>query len=198
MSATSLANKVSGSSLLSGNVGFGTAFEHISSITVGSLGASSVSFTEIPQGYRHLQIRGIVRNNKSGGQSVNDLYARFNNDSGSNYSTHYLQGFISSANVATVSSGAATSQTSLSCGITPQGSGQFAPVVIDILDYSSGVKNKLTRALTGFDQNSTSLESGVFMYSGMWMSTAPVSSISLFQGTFALVQYSTLSLYGIR
>lgn len=188
MSAVSLVNKTSTASLLAGNVGFGTSFEWISSITVGSLGASSVSFTEIPQGYRHLQIRGVVRTAASG----QGLYYRMNGDTASNYSSHSLYGQGTGAGAWSSTSAAFMNQYGLAIGTDTT---YYAGFVTDILDYSSGVKNKTLRTLSGLDRNGSG---EVGLYSGLWMSTAPVSSVVVYPSGSSFAQYSTFSLYGVR
>ncbi len=59
-------------------------------ITVGSAGASSITFTNIPGTYTHLQIRAISRKSSAGGGD--GIFVRFNSDSGSNYALHQIDG----------------------------------------------------------------------------------------------------------
>lgn len=192
MGAVSVNNKVPSASLLAGNVGFLTGFEHIESVTVGSGGASSVTFSGIPQYYRHLQIRAIGRTTSG---TYTNTYIRFNGDSGSNYAFHQLYG-----NSASALSSSSTSQTQMLVLAQAGGSGlasTFGSAVIDILDYANTVKNKTVRSLTGIDQNYTGSIGLIELNSGLWMSTAPVASIVLNPDS-AFVQHSTFSLYGIR
>ena len=65
---------------------FPGTFESIASATVDASGASSIAFSNIPQNYTHLQIRGVMKNTSN---STN-LYITFNSDTTSNYSSHYL------------------------------------------------------------------------------------------------------------
>ena len=96
MTVTSFANRTLSASMLAGQSGFLTGFEHIQSITVGSLGASSVTFSNIPQGYKHLQIRGVARTAYDGAYDA--LFMQFNGDaSTANYVTHALNGDGASA-----------------------------------------------------------------------------------------------------
>ena len=68
------------------------SYESIETVTVGSGGSATVSFTSIPATYTHLQIRGIART------ATNvSLGLQFNSDTGSNYSRHFLNGNGSSA-----------------------------------------------------------------------------------------------------
>lgn len=189
MAAVSFTRDIPTRSLLAGNVGHLTAFEHIQSITVGSLGASSVTFSEIPQDYRHLQIR-ITSRTTGSATNYDVIGMRLNGDSGNNYSSHYLYGTGSSA-----FSSAATSQSymnvwaSASNGMTAN---IFGSAVVDILDYANTVKNKTVRILGGVDTNGNG---GVFLTSNLWMSTAAITSIVFPTG---LASNSTFSLYGIR
>lgn len=199
MAAVSFTRDIPTRSLLAGNVGHLTAFEHIQSITVGSLGASSVTFSEIPQDYRHLQIRGVLKRS----DSTNGTYlgVRINSDTGTNYASHYLAGDGS----ATGSSGLSSQSTGLMYASTNTAVDKrpvpgsvaniFAGFVYDVLDYSSTVKNKTGRGLIGHDSNGAG---AIQLGSGLWMSTSAVTSVTLWCGGDTIGQFSTFSLYGIR
>jgi len=64
------------------------AYDALATVTVGSTAVSDITFTGIPTGYKHLQIRGILLS--SSGQ--NNLSLRCNSDTAANYSSHQLQG----------------------------------------------------------------------------------------------------------
>jgi hypothetical protein len=156
-------------------------FSSIATLTAG-VGATVLSFTSIPSTYKHLQIR------LSGGNVAGQNYTMtFNNDTGSNYATHRL-----SSNGTAVSSGAATSATSISlanqAGILPN-----SPSIVDILDYTNTNKNKTIRAISGWDNNTL----GYMDYnSGLWFATpAAITRIDLSQ---AWATGSTAALYGIK
>lgn len=194
MAAVSFTNDTPTRSLLAGNAPFLGAYEWIQSVTVGSLGASSVTFSEIPQGYRHLQIRGVARNTASG-TSFDNASITLNGDTGSNYSAHILYG---DGGGSAASAGNASVAASSYSYYTPRAgstSNVFGGFVVDILDYSNTVKNKTLRCLGGVDLNGSGR---VFLSSASWMSTAVVSSLTLGAGSGSLAQYSTFSLYGIR
>ena len=66
MAVISLKNKLKSGSLLVGNEYYNpTEFESIATVTVGSGGSSTISFTSIPGTYKHLQVRGIGRTNRA-------------------------------------------------------------------------------------------------------------------------------------
>ena len=65
------------------------SYESIATVTVGSP-VSSITFSSIPATYTHLQIRGIIRNNANVGGDAASF--RFNSDSSSSYTEHYVAG----------------------------------------------------------------------------------------------------------
>lgn len=72
------------------------AFESIATSVVGSGGVSSVTFSSIPAGYKHLQLRGMGQTNR-GTYGIDELGIRFNGDTASNYSAHMVLGDGASA-----------------------------------------------------------------------------------------------------
>ena len=116
------------------------SYDALATVTVPSGGASSITFSAIPQtGYKHLQIRLMV-NGTSGTQ---DVYTQFNGDTGSNYSFHGLYGSGSTA-----AAYGSASQTKISTGVNLAGYGSgsaFSVGIIDLLDYSASTKYKTLR-----------------------------------------------------
>lgn len=193
MAAVSFNIDVPSASLLAGNVGFLTGYEHIESVTVGSGGASSVTFAGIPQYYRHLQIRGMVRSTATGTAGSEEVFVRFNGDSTASYSYHYLQG-----NGSIIGSYASTSQTQGNIAMACRdgyATNVYSPFVADILDYSNTVKNTTVRSLRGQDTNGAGF---VSLMSTGWYKTSAVSSITIIPESVPFKQFSTFSLYGIR
>lgn len=169
------------------------SYESIATVTVGAGGASTMDFTSIGSGYKHLQLRMITRNTGAF-NSFDPTFLRFNSDSGNNYGVHYLVGGGASA-VAGASTGIAQTW----AGITNYGNttaSTYSAQIIDILDYSNTSKNKTIRILSGVDCNGSG---EVWFSSGLWQSTSAITSISVIArsaGVFA--QYSQAALYGIR
>jgi hypothetical protein len=168
-----------------------TSYESIATVTVGSGGTSTVTFSSIPSTYQHLQIRGIIRNT-----AANDytLRGRFNSDTGSNYARHSLKG-----NGSTASAFGESSQPYIGFDeIAPLSTGTanaFGALVIDILDYKDSNKNKVTRELAGFDTNGAGR---IIFNSGLWQSTSAITQIQFFMAADNFAEYSTFALYGIK
>jgi hypothetical protein len=169
------------------------SFFSIETVTIGTGSQTSVTFSNIPQDYTHLQIRALQRDNRA--VTINSLNLRFNSDTGSNYSMHYLDGSGSAA-----SSSAATNQTNMSIGNSASNSllaNTFSVHIADILDYRDTNKYKTVRALYGVDSNSTTGYVG--MHSGNWRSTAAINSLTIFvNSATALLQYTSFALYGVK
>jgi hypothetical protein len=165
------------------------AYDALSVITVPSGGLASITFAGIPNTYKHLQIRSLVRNTSTS----NGYNARFNSDSGSNYARHYLIGTGSSAVAAAVTS--TTSAVLNDAAISTSGTNVFGASVCDILDYANITKNKTIKTLGGFDNNGSG---SVGLLSGLYMSTSAISSILIFPDAGNFAENSQFALYGVK
>lgn len=161
------------------------SFFSIATTTVGAGNASNIEFTNIPQTYTHLQIRGILRNTTA----IANNRIQFNSDTGANYSWHELYGDGASAG-----SGASSGASYMYAGNHPTTSSTFAVYVIDILDYRDTNKFKTVRTLSGYDLNGSGV---VGLRSGNWRSTSAITSIKLYPGSDSFAQYSSFALYGV-
>lgn len=190
MSITSAKSGATGISLALDN----NYMEPIATTVVGSGGVNSIVFNDVPQGYKHLQVRGISRGNINGSASTFGLVLQLNSDTSTTYTSHVLFGNGSSAGA-----GAATSQTGLSVVNVPGSaatSNAFGCFVVDILDYSNTNKYKTVRGIGGYDGNDTN---GIVAFrSGVWMDNSSVVSLTFTRPSDNFAQYSRFSLYGIR
>jgi hypothetical protein len=147
---------------------------------------TTITFSGIPNTYKHLQIRYI--NTTS---TVNqNLIFRFNGDTGSNYAWHRLLGDGASAIADGVSA-----TTGMNIGRSSTTSPSFAGGVFDILDYANTSKFKTSRTLYGNDQNGSGV---IFFGSGLWQNTAAITSITITSAAGDFVTNSRFSLYGIK
>ncbi len=188
------------SSAKTGAVGLSFALDNnymepIATTLVGSGGTNNITFNDIPQTYKHLQIRGLHKGNRAT-FPVSDAVIRFNSDSGNNYSTHSLLG-----NGSIVQAGGAANQNGIGFGQPGTSVTNFPVSIIDILDYTNTNKNKTTRSLNGSEFNSPieGFYGSIQMHSGAWLNTNAIVSISLFTSDgSSWQQYSRFSLYGIK
>ena len=168
------------------------SYESIATVTVGSGGSSSITFSSIPSGFEHLQIRALSRSN-NGTVSNSSIGVRLNSDTGSNYNSHFINATGSSVTVGAYGTD--------SYMYLPTGGGGgasasvFGVAVIDILDYKNTNKYKTVRSLSGVDNNGD----GILRFaSGLWMSTSAVTTILIDGRGDTFQQYSHFALYGIK
>lgn len=195
-------NRFSQSSVQSGLPKFDTfwdgttatsAFDSLGSVLV-STATSTVTFSNIPSTYTNLQIRGLVRTDRS---DTNDfMTVRFNSDSSGVYAYHSLYGNGATAGAADYATSTGTPWSGVIAGGNATAS-MFGTVIIDILDYANTNKYKVTRILSGTDQNGTT--GRIYFQSNLWQSTSAITSITIIPtyGT-NFVTYTSFSLYGIK
>lgn len=171
------------------------SYESIQTVTVGSGGQSTISFTVIPSTYKHLQIRGIIKDTTTSFGAGLQATMRFNSDATSgNYADHWLRGNGSVA-------AAGSDTVSMTQMYIPYYTGSssaanmFGGCVIDILDYANTSKYKTVRALSGGDLNGSGQ---LGLTSGLWQSTSAITSITLYPNVTAFAEFSQLALYGIK
>ena len=166
----------------------------ISSVTVGSGGSASVSFSSIPSTYTDLVVLSSVRSlgdYGTGYEMIDDVILRFNGDSGSNYPRKNLNGLGYSV---TSSGGTLTGVYIYADGNRATAS-TFSNSSTYITNYAgSTYKSVSSDSVT--ENNATTAWSGLM--ATLWNNTAAINSISFQTGTGSnLAQYSTFYLYGI-
>lgn len=164
----------------------------IASITVGA-GGGTPTFTNIPQTFKHLQIR-IYGRGLMAGNAQSNLYTNWyqSGSAPSTFSSHRIQ-----ADGSSVVSAGNTGLAYVFCGTmfpaATAGANVFGAAIIDILDYTSTTKFKTVRVLGGNDRNGSGT---VVMSSGMIQTLNPINFGYVdTEGTFA--QYTRVDLYGI-
>ena len=189
---SSFTNLVKYDNFLGPNSAFNpSSYESIASV-VTTAGQTSISFTSIPGTYKHLQIRGIARNTIAG-TTADTEYLRFNSDSGPNYAYHQLYG-----NGSTVTANNSTTTSLIPYSEIPRNgttASVFGSFIVDILDYASTTKNKTVRSFYGYDLNGSGI---ITLASGLWMSTAAITSINVNAAADTMAAGATFSLYGIK
>ena len=165
------------------------AYDSLATVTVPSAGVASIDFAGIPSGYKHLQVRGIIRT--SAGTNNWGLRIRLNSDTGSSYTHHNLRG-----DGANPSAEGYANQTYMYLDrATPTDANIFGGVIIDFLDYTNTNKNTTMRGLAGQDRNGAGQ---ISLNSGLWMNTAAVTTLTFTLESGNFTQYSQLALYGVK
>jgi len=185
-----LLNVISG--LLSGGAApaAATSYESIATAT-GNGSSGTMTFSSIPSTFKHLQLRWFIKNTGSG--STQYIYPiRFNSDSGSNYSAHYIN-----ANGSTVAASGNANMAGINFYFDwPANiSNTYGVAVFDILDYADTNKYKTTRSLNGYDANGSGQ---VAFNSGNWRSTSAINRIDISFNADAFATGSSIALYGIK
>jgi hypothetical protein len=178
--------------IIASSGGVANSYESIATVTVGSGGAASVTFSSIPATYQHLQIRALARTNRAAASDT--VYWRFNSDSATNYTIHSLYGTGTSA----LTDAGANLNYGYYIGTTAATAtaSVFAVAVIDILDYKDTNKFKTVKTLHGRDVNGTG---DILLTSSLWRNTAALSSMTLeSQNAANISEYSSFALYGIK
>ena len=169
--------------------GGATAFESIATATATG-GETSLTFSSIPSTYASLQIRGIQRRNAAGSAFVG---ARINGITTSTYIYHSLYGDGANVNADGVTTSNVLRGPRMAS--TTDAANIFGAFVFDLHDYASSTKNKTVRWFGGYDANGTG---EIHLKSGLFNSTAAVTSITMYFGGDALAAGSTFALYGIK
>lgn len=172
-----------------GSANGGGAMELISTQILGS-NTTTVTFSSIPQGYKHLQLRLVTRGSQATTTEIPSFW--FNNVTTATYSVHYLYG-----GGASVASTGAANQNWLLAGYSEGASStasSYGVSIIDILDYTNTSRNKTARSLSGVKGSAT--YSG--LWSGTWYNTAAITRIDISTNSgIGIAAGSRLSLYGV-
>jgi hypothetical protein len=188
---TCIASNPFGSSAASAASNSATVTSQYNSIATASYSSGSggdVTFYNIPNIYRHLQVRMFTRDTRAASDST--WFMQFNTDTGNNYSYQGMQ-----ANGSSVSALTSTTTNSFQ-GITSAsstGASRFGAAVIDIFDVNQSNKYKTVTYQTGYTNNGSG---SIYTVSGTWRSAYPITTITIKPNT-GFAQYSHFALYGI-
>jgi hypothetical protein len=159
----------------------------IATTTLGSA-ATSVTFSSISGSYTDLVLIMQIASNSS-----NTLFARFNGDSATNYSTTRLSGTGSSAVSDRESNSSTMAISNYGYPLSTLGNTTH---IFQVFNYSNATTYK-----TGMCR-ANSASNGVDATVNLWRSTSAITSVGIstngFGGTSSLLTGSTFTLYGIK
>ena len=171
------------------------AFQSIAT-TILTTSTPNITFSVIPQGYKHLQLRVFGRS--TGAYTYSSVYVQPNSDSGLNYSFHALTGDGATATANGRGTGSDVAWTVQNITGNNATANNYGMVIIDIFDYTNTNKYKTMRSFGGYDNNGSGTPIGTANNnSSVWLSTTAITSLSLAtDGDF--MQYTHAALYGIE
>jgi hypothetical protein len=173
-----------------------TTYTLISSVTVGSGGAASITFSSIPSTYTDLNILLSPRSALSSSRA--EFYLTVNSDTGSNYNSTRLQGYDSNQVLSASSSSVAPTGNTSFGRITADTAtaSTFSNVSLYIPNYASS--NQKSMSIDWVAENNSSTTWTVGMSAVLWTGTAAITSLSFSnESSSNFMQYSTAYLYGI-
>jgi hypothetical protein len=172
-------------------------FESIASF-VGGTGIDTISFTSIPQTYKHLELRYNARSAGGTNQDCSVLLMNFNSDTGSNYSR--------ATSVITTTSrvvGNGANENFADAGLVMGSAAladSFTAGIVTIEDYTNTSKYKHWQTHSGATQGTNSREGLVWTSWGSWVAnTNAITRIDLKVAVGnAFTSNSVFALYGMK
>ena len=167
-------------------------YKAIASTTVGSGGASSITFSSIPQTYTDLVLLMSARQDANGAASI---LGRFNS-SATGYSTRQLYGYGTTVGSTTAVGGGTTYA---DFGIQDNSgttSNTFSNTLVYIPNYA-GSNNK-SYSVDSVSEDNTSINAFLILNAGLWSNTSAITSLTLTCQNGNFVQYVTAVLYGVK
>jgi hypothetical protein len=159
----------------------------ISTITVGSGGASTIELSNIPQIYTDLVLLTSLRNDSTDADAIVTF-----NTAGGTYAARRLLGLGSGSPIS-----GTQSQTAIRLNVVGQTANTFASGNMYIANYtSSNAKSFYTDSVS----ENNSPDAVAMLSTNLWSGTSPIVSITLSIGIVGnkFAQYSSATLYGIR
>lgn len=162
-------------------------FELISSVTVGSGGASSITFSSIPGTFTDLVLKLSLRDTTS--QPAQNLNYSFNG------STSSFSGVWGGGNGSSLIGGTWSASTMGAINGNTSTASTFGNMEVYIPNYTrSAYKSYSTDSVT--ENNSTTAY--CWLDASLWSNNAAITSISFANGGQSFVQHSTAYLYGVK
>ena len=162
-------------------------YQLISSVIVGSGGASSIDFTSIAATYTDLVLKASLRGTTAATVVGSNIKL---NSTTTGYSSRYIAGDGASA-----SSGTITSNYLADINAANNTASTFTNIEIYIPNYASS-NNKSLSVDSVQEQNGTTAYAE--MWAILWSNSSAINSIGLIPASNNFAQYSTAYLYGIK
>jgi hypothetical protein len=168
-----------------------SSYESIASINITDNSTGTVTFSNIPQTYAHLQIRAFITST-----SDNQYYGmRFNGVSSGNL---YVDQGIGGRQTDTMESWSYPNENAMALIGRGNGTNSTFPgiAIVDIMDYINTAKFKTTRGMNTITRTTTG---EIYMRSGVFMSANAISSITIYNASNGyFMTGNKIMLFGIK
>lgn len=182
-------------SMLAGNAAYDPAATWLIQRIAGTGSSGTITFSNIPQTYQHLQVRMMTRRTTAASDS-SGMRTRMNANT-SNYTYHGLYGTGSTVAAFGGGTGVYNAMPSPETIGNSAAANILSVCIMDIHDYASTTKNKTIRTFEGYDANGSGI---VMLQSSVWIDTTAVTSIEIATNNPASIYWtsnSTFALYGM-
>lgn len=163
--------------------------------TILTSNVTSLTFSGIPQVFRHLKL--VIQGRTDLAAEADGILIRFNGDTGPSYDIQRI-----TANNATVSGVGVTAQTAILAAVEAANSraNNFSPSTVDIFGYRRTDAEKWVHTyVTFFGDVSAASDMSITLRTGRWRNTTPISSITILpQVGTNFVSGSHFQLYGVN
>ena len=166
----------------------------ISSVTVGSGGAASMTFSSISANYTDLKLIISGRSDVAA-VSRSQIYLQFNTDTGSNYSYRRILGYDSNSTLSDTFTGTPSAAAFIAIPAAAATATTFGNTEIYIPNYLSSNQKSYSVDIASENNSATAWLLG--LSAALWANTAAINQIIITTSSGNLVQYSTAYLYGI-
>jgi hypothetical protein len=171
-----------------------SAFDTLGAV-VCSASTSTITFSNIPQTYTHLQVRATFATNAS-----NNLFGQINGDTGNSYTGHTVYGNTIPGTPSAASDGQGVSY-AMNMTYADAANRQHT-AVFDYFDYTDTNKFKTVKRIAGYDANGTGFiqyGSHAWTKAGSGVTSPAITSLNFYvSSSGTLNQYSHFALYGIK
>ena len=166
------------------------SFESIASFSGGS---TAITFSSIPNTYKHLQLR-ITGLDSGGSTGIGEWYIRLNGDTTAG--NYWKMRYYTNNTTVTGSTGAVGSEGAWGTPTARSSCIQYAMAVIDIHDYANTSRHKdISMRGMGLTNTRNVVVGGS---SSPYFSTSAISSVTIDSNIGAWTSASVFSLYGIK
>ena len=159
-----------------------------------AIDTASVTFSSIPQTYRHLAMTCMGRSVAA--LTIDDLVFRFNGDTAANYDRQYIYSEGTAVTGGETIGATSLATMAIAAANSPANNAGGSQVII--YDYARTNWNKVLSAICAVDRTNAANGQAFMLNSGSWRSTAAITSITTFLSSGSNIKAeTTFALYGM-